>query len=267
MSASVLVIIAHPDDEALGIGGTMARLVAEGHAVTVVCATRGEAGEIADPALATPETLGQVREQELRAAMEELGVADVRFLDYRDSGMAGTPENEDPRALLQAEPEEVVMELTAVMQEVNPDVVITWDPSGGYGHPDHITIHDTTLDAFGRYQMRSGRPVRLYYTCIPQHLFVEMAEEMRRLGIEWGNQSMREAAAALPHVPPTTEIDVTAYIERKRRAMAQHRTQIPADWPLDKLSADLRRRLFGFEYFHRAVPPWREGEAQETALF
>jgi LmbE family N-acetylglucosaminyl deacetylase len=232
----------------------------------VVCATRGEVGEIADPALATPETLGQVREQELRDAMHELGVADVRFLDYRDSGMAGAAENQDPRSLHQAEPEEVVMNLTALMQEINPDVVITWDASGGYRHPDHIKVHETTTDAFGRYLMRAGRPARLYYTCIPQQLFVEMAAELRAQGIAWGDEGMRETAQALPRITPTTVIDVTAYIEQKRRALARHRTQNPADWPLDKLSADLNRRLFGFEYFYRAVPPWPEGAAPETTL-
>src|SRR5687768_16277194 len=104
MSQTVLVVVAHPDDEVFGMGGTMARLIDDGPAVTVVCAPRGEVGEISDPALATPETLGEVREQELRNAMRELGVEDVRFLDYRDSGMAGTPENEDTRAFIQAEP-------------------------------------------------------------------------------------------------------------------------------------------------------------------
>lgn len=265
MPQSLMVIVAHPDDEAM-MGGTMAQFVQEGHHVTVVCATRGEVGEIADPALATPETLGQVRKQELRDAMHELGVEDVRFLDYRDSGMRGTPENDDPRSLNQAEAEEVTMELTALMQEVNPDVVITWDPSGGYGHPDHIKVHETATDAFGRYQMRSGRPGRLYYTCIPTHLFDEMAAEMRAQGIEWGNEDMRDAARSLPRLAPTTEIDVTALYEPKRQAMARHRTQIPADWPFDKLSDGLRRKFFGTEYYHRAVPAWQEGEATERRL-
>ena len=263
MSHTVLVVTAHPDDEALGIGGTMARLVAEGHHVTIVCATRGEAGEISDPALATPETLGAVREQELRNAMRILGVADVRFLDYRDSGMEGTPENDDPRSLFQAEPMEVVMALTAIMQEVNPDVVITWEPSGGYGHPDHIKVHETTTEAFHSYQMRSGRPVRLYYTAFPVHLFAEMAEELRAQGIELGNEQMRRRAMSLPRLPVTTEIDLTPYLERKREALAQHRTQMPADSPFTRLSEPLRRKFLGREYFHRAVPPWHEGEAME----
>jgi N-acetyl-1-D-myo-inositol-2-amino-2-deoxy-alpha-D-glucopyranoside deacetylase len=267
MPQSVLVIVAHPDDETFGMGGTMARLIDEGHAVTVVCATRGEVGEISDPEIATPETLGQVREQELRDAMHELGVEDVRFLEYRDSGMAGTAENEDTRAFIQAEPMEVSMDLSAIMQEVNPDVVITWDQSGGYGHPDHVRVHETATDAFGSYAMRSGRPVRLYYTALPVHLFEEMQAELREQGVEFGSQQIRDSVMRLPRPPVTTAIDVTTYVEAKRRAMAHHRSQMPADSPFDKISEGLRMKFFGTEYFHRAVPEWHEGEPEEHALF
>jgi LmbE family N-acetylglucosaminyl deacetylase len=261
--AQVLIAIAHPDDETL-TGGTLARAVAEGHGVTVVCATRGEVGEISDPALATPETLGEVREGELRAAMAELGVEDVRFLGYRDSGMEGTPENEDERALVQAEPLEVAMDLTALMQEVYPDIVITWDASGGYGHPDHIRVHETATEAFESYKMRSGRPVRLYYMALPTHLFEEMQRELAALGIEFGSDEIRASRARFERPPITTEIDVSPYVEQKRNAMRQHRSQFPPDMPFDKLSEDLQRRFFNVEYLHRADPPWNEGEAKES---
>lgn len=266
MPQSILVVVAHPDDETFGMGGTMAKMVEQGHAVTLVCATRGEVGEISDPALATPETLGQVREQELRNAMLQLGVEDVRFLDYRDSGMAGTPENDDTSAFIQAEPMEVSMDLTAIMQEVNPDIVITWDASGGYGHPDHIRVHETVTDAFDSYEMRSGRQVRLYYTALPVHLFEEMATEMRAQGVDFGNEEIRDSMLRLPRPPVTTTIDVSPYVDQKRQAIAEHRSQMSPDSPFDKLSEDLRRKFFGTEYFHRAVPPWREGESQEHSL-
>jgi LmbE family N-acetylglucosaminyl deacetylase len=263
--ASVLIVIAHPDDETLQ-GGTLARLVDEGHAVTLVCATRGEVGEIAAGVEATAETLGRVREGEMRAAARELGVKDVRFLDYRDSGMEGTPENEHPEALIQAEPLEVSMALTAIMQEVNPDAVITWDASGGYGHPDHIRVHETTTDAFGSYQVRSGRPVRLYYMALPTHLFDEMQKELLAQGIQFGSEAMRAARERFTRPPVTTEVDVSPYVERKRRSRQQHRSQTPADSPFDKLSEDLQRRFFSVEYFHRAEPPRQEGEPKETWL-
>jgi LmbE family N-acetylglucosaminyl deacetylase len=259
------MVIAHPDDEGLS-GGTLARLVDEGHTVTVVCATRGEVGEIADPSIATPETLGEVREGELRAAMAVLGIDDVRFLDYRDSGMAGTPENEDPEALVQAEPLGVSMELTALMQEVNPDAIITWDASGGYGHPDHIRVHEAATDAFGSYTMRSGRNARLYFMAIPIHLFAEMSEELRAQGIQPPNASMRTRLESLKRPPVTTEIDVTPYVERKREALARHRSQQAVMLPVDKLSDDTRRRFIATEYFHRAVPPVGEGEPVERWL-
>lgn len=267
MSHTVMVIVAHPDDEAFGVGGTMARLRQEGHAVTVVCATRGEAGEISDPALATPETLGSVREAELRSAMAKLGVTDVRFLDYRDSGMDGTPENDDPRCLHQAEPMEVAMDLTALMQEVNPDVVITWDASGGYGHPDHITVHHTATEAFGNYTMRSGKAARLYYMALPVHLFGEMAAELTAKGVQFGNDDMRETAERLAHVPPTTVVDVQRFIEVKRAAVHEHRSQNMGGLPLELLSEDLHRRIVGYEYFHQAQPPRPDGDAEDSWFF
>jgi N-acetyl-1-D-myo-inositol-2-amino-2-deoxy-alpha-D-glucopyranoside deacetylase len=267
MSNTLLVVIAHPDDEGFGIAGTMARMAEEGHQVTLVCATRGEVGEISAQSDATPETLGAVREQELYRAMGVLGVEDVRFLDYRDSGMRGTPENDDPRSLLQAEPLEVAMDLTAIMQEVNPDVVVTWDPSGGYGHPDHIKVHETTTEAFASYKMRVGRPVRLYYTALPLDLFVEMGEELQARGIEWGSPRMREEAQRLERLPVTTIVDVEPYMTRKRQAIAEHRSQMMPEMPWDVVSEDLKRRMLGYEYFHRAEPPWHEGEPNETSIW
>ena len=114
----LLAVFAHPDDEAFGTGGTLARYAGEGVRVALVCATRGEVGGIADPSLATRETLGQVRETELRCAAQALGISDVIFLGYRDSGMAGTPENEDPRAFVNIAAEEVVAQLMGIIRRL-----------------------------------------------------------------------------------------------------------------------------------------------------
>src|SRR5689334_10369020 len=143
----VLAVYGHPDDEGQ-VTGTLARFIRGGDDVTLVCATRGEVGEISDPALAAPDNLWYVRELELRAAMSQIGLSDVRFLGHRDSGMAGTPENEDPRSLHQQTPETVVPALTAIIRETRPHYVFTWDPTGGYGHPDHIAVHRHTVAAF-----------------------------------------------------------------------------------------------------------------------
>ena len=267
MPKTLMVVVAHPDDEGLGVSGTMARARKAGDNVVVVCATRGEVGEIAAGIDATPETLGAVREQELRDAMALLDVSDVRFLDYRDSGMAGTPENEDERSLFQAELIEVSMDLSAIMQEVNPDVVITWDASGGYGHPDHVKVHETATDAFDSYKMRSGRPARLYYIALPVHLFEEMTTELRAQGIEWGNEEIRRSVLTFKRPSVTADIDVEEHMDVKREALYRHRSQMPPDRRFDRLSAELQRKLYGREYFHRADPPVAEGEAAETWIF
>jgi LmbE family N-acetylglucosaminyl deacetylase len=165
-AARLLVVTAHPDDEVLHFGGLTYLTARAGGQVTLVCATRGEVGEIADTALATTATLGAVRETELRAAAALLGVQDVRLLDYRDSGMAGTPENEHPRAFVRAAEIDVVPLLVRIIREQRPTVVATWAPDGGYGHPDHVAASRHATAAFdlagqggsqGRGGARAGR--------------------------------------------------------------------------------------------------------------
>jgi LmbE family N-acetylglucosaminyl deacetylase len=145
---SVLACFAYPDDEGFGSGGTLAMLAARGAHVTLVCATNGDVGEISDPARATPETLAQVRQEELRKAMAVTGVQDLRFLNYRGSGMAGTEDNNHPNSLHQAKPGRVVGQLVSIVREVHPEVVITHDPTGGYGHPDHQAVCQRATQAF-----------------------------------------------------------------------------------------------------------------------
>ncbi|MCK4977255.1 MAG: PIG-L family deacetylase, partial [Anaerolineales bacterium] len=122
MNPILLAVFAHPDDEAFGTGGTIACYATSGVDVVLVCATRGEAGEISDPIFATPETLGQVREEELRCAADTMGVKDLIFLDYRDSGMAGTPENDDPRAFINAPADAVISTLVGIIRRVQPQI-------------------------------------------------------------------------------------------------------------------------------------------------
>ena len=161
MTKRAIAAFAHPDDETFSVGGTLARAVSLGWRVTTICATRGEVGEIAPGTAATPETLGAVREQELRVACAALGVTDVRFLGHRDSGMDGTPENKDPRAYVNAMDDEVVEELSTIFREDPPAVVFTFDESGIYGHPDHKAIHRHATAAFDR---AAAPDARLLYT-------------------------------------------------------------------------------------------------------
>ncbi len=263
----LLAIFAHPDDETFGVGATMARYAGRGVPVTMVCATRGEVGEIAPGTGATPENLMLYREQELRDAMAILGVTDVRFMGFRDSGMAGTEENEDPRAFMRAHPGGVRHMLVKLIRDLQPEIVVTWDKSGGYGHPDHVATHEHATAAFhaagdaGMYPT-AGEPWQakaLFYTSIPVEEFMRLAAELRKRGIDFGAPGGDEGMAELERVPVNCVIDVSDLYDRKMEALLSHRTQIGADDPIAKAPDDLRRQFFSREYFHRAHPPLADG--------
>lgn len=251
---ALLVALAHPDDETFGTGGLMARAVDEGHRVVIACATRGEAGEIADPALATPETLGRVREDELRGAAAVLGVRDVRFLGFRDSGMAGTAENGHPDALINAPAEEVVRRLVREIRDVRPDVVVTFEPGGIYGHPDHIAISERVTAAVGAAAdpgrwPEDGRPHavrRLYYVAIPRSALVEWRGLAQAQGVQWGfgDPGLIEKAFADDDIDAS--VDVSPWIQRKKAAVAAHATQLGT---VEKMPEAFRDRLYAREWF------------------
>ncbi len=265
-SGGLIAIFAHPDDEAL-VGGTLATYADRGMPVTVVCATRGEVGEIAPGTGATPETLGQFREQELRDAMAILGVDDVRFLDFRDSGMQGTTENDDPRSLNKTEAPRVIEPLVAIIRERRPDAIVTWDESGGYGHPDHVAIHFHATAAYhaaadGAKLRSAGAPWQargLYYAVIPIEEFMAVMQEAAKRGVQSEAPGGTEEFEELPRVAPNCIIDVSAQYERKQRALEEHRTQLGSWDPFNALPDDLRFRLFGREYYYRAAPPVSDG--------
>jgi LmbE family N-acetylglucosaminyl deacetylase len=266
-SARLLVVTGHPDDEVLHFGGLIYLTAQTGGKVTLVCATRGEVGEIADGALATRETLGAVREAELRAAAVLLQVDDLRLLDYRDSGMAGAPENEHPRAFVRAPADAVVARLAQIVREVRPTVVATWAPDGGYGHPDHVAAsrHATAAcELAGRADSQElgarWAPTALYYAARPAALRDKIRAEVEALGQGVAAPrpaSRRPAAEALP---VSVALDVSAVLGVKKAARAAHRTQLRPDSWVDKLSPELERRFSGTEYFYRARPVWAEGE-------
>jgi len=276
----ILAVYGHPDDEGQ-VGGTMAAAIAAGHRVTLVCATRGEVGEISHPSLGTPETLGYVRELELRAAMAQLGLADVRFLDYRDSGMAGTTENEDPRSLHQAGAGEVTGRLVALIRELRPHIVFTWDPTGGYGHPDHLAVHRHVLAAFdaagdGEAFAAAGAPwtaERLYWgASFNMKRFALMYEELKKRGLEPPEVSEErkqrlEAALYEPDPPVSLVLDVTAHLDQKWKAASMHRSQFGENSIFARVPPELRGEFFGTEKFYRARPAWPEGAEPETALW
>jgi LmbE family N-acetylglucosaminyl deacetylase len=276
MRHSLLAVFAHPDDEAFGTGGAIARYACqEGLEVSLVCATRGEVGEISDPSLATPETLGQVREGELRCAAETMGIANLVFLNYRDSGMAGTAENQDPRAFINAQPKEVVFRLVSIMRNLRPQVVVTFEPNGGYGHPDHIAIHKHTVAAFQSAADPESWPElgaawqaqRLFYTAIPRSFFLEMRQKMVELGIDTSDlDDFDDPSAGWPEDQINVRLDVSSSVESKWEALNCHRTQFGPGNLFRRLPEDIVKKLMSQEFFAQA---WPEPEAglQMPSLF
>ena len=248
---TVLCLFAHPDDEAFGSGGTLAGLVRKGHKVTVVCATNGDVGEISDPALATPENLWQVRQEELRQAMAVTGIQDVRFLGYRDSGMEGTPDNEDPSSLFQAEPAKIEAQITALLDELSPDIVFTHDPTGGYGHPDHVTLCERTTSVVE--SMTGNRP-HLYYVCFPRGNFRKLWQEMIDAGITppFAAEALDKIGSPDDYV--TTVKDVSAYVDVKQESLRCHRTQMDPNGPFGQIPPEVMNAWMSTEYFYLKKP-------------
>ncbi len=258
-SLTVLAIFAHPDDEGFGCGGALAALIAGGHRVTLVCATNGDVGEISDPELATRETLPSVRQGELRAAMDLTGILDVRFLNYRDSGMPGWEDNNHPRSLFQAPEETVVEQVAAVIREIRPDMVITHDPTGGYGHPDHVTICQRTEAAVERCRGDNG-PL-LYYVCFPRSFFQRMWNKMVELGLRPPFSADDTEALGTPDEEVTTVLDVGRYVALKKESLERHRTQIERDGPFSKLPQDFMDEIMSSEFFQ--LVPFGGTEARD----
>jgi len=275
MQHSLLAVFAHPDDEAFGTGGTLSRYAAKGYKVCLVCATRGEAGEISDPSFATPENLGQVREQELRCAAETMGISELIFLDYRDSGMAGTPENEDPRAFDNATAEEVVPRLVGIIRHLRPQVIVTFEPNGGYGHPDHKAIHRHTLEAFhaaadAERFPQQGPPwqaTRLFYSAIPRSFFIDMRKQLVEMGEDISDYDIfNNSEAGWPDDQVNVHLDVSSTVKDKWDALNCHRTQFGPGNLFRRLPEDKVKKLMSQEYFALAWPK-PENCKQLTSLF
>ena len=249
----------------------MAKYTAEGAHVTLVTCTLGEEGEVIPPELAhlapdRDDTLGPHRIGELAAAMAELGVSDHRFLGgpgrYRDSGMMGTPANENPRAFWNADLDEAVAHAVAVVREVRPQVVVTYDPNGGYGHPDHIQAHRVAMRAVDAaadpgYRPDLGEPwavSKVYWCCVPRSVLQRGIDALAALG-ETFFQGVTDAADVPFSVP---DAEVTAAVEggeqaaRKDAAMRSYPTQITVDGPFFALSNNLGQEVLGTEYYRLA---------------
>ncbi|TFV52542.1 N-acetyl-1-D-myo-inositol-2-amino-2-deoxy-alpha-D-glucopyranoside deacetylase [Blastococcus sp. TF02A-35] len=265
----LLLVHAHPDDESITTGATMARYVAEGAHVTLLTCTLGEEGEILVPELAQlaadqADQLGGYRIAELRAAMAELGVGDIRFLGgagrYRDSGMVGTPANERPRAFWNADLDEAVAHAVAVVRDVRPQVVVTYDPDGGYGHPDHIQAHRVAMRAVDAaadpgYRPELGAPwdvAKVYWCRLPRTAVRESDDALAAAG----ERVPFLPSAAIEHAPfvvdddeVTTEVDAEGLTGRKSAALRAHATQVTVREGFFALSNDLGQLVRGTEFF------------------
>ena len=265
----MLLVHAHPDDETINNGATMARYVAEGAQVTLLTCTLGEEGEILVPELEQlaadqADQLGGYRIGELRAAMDALGVTDMRFLGgagrYRDSGMMGTPANDKPRAFWNADLDEAVAEAVAVVREVRPQVVVTYDENGGYGHPDHIQAHRVAMGAVAVAADPDYRPdlgeawsvAKVYWCCVPRSVLQQGIDALAAAGEE----SFFEGVTSADDIPfgvdddaVAAAVDGRAYVTQKDAAMRAHPTQILVDGPFFALSNNLGLEVLGVEYY------------------
>lgn len=256
----LLLVHAHPDDETITTGATIARHVAQGDAVTVLTCTLGEQGEILVPryeqlAAEQADQLGGVRIGELDAAMRALGVTDHRFLGgagrFRDSGMMGTDANRHPRAFWRADADpavfaEAVAEVVAVIRDVRPQVVVTYDPDGDYGHPDHVMAHRVTTAAV---EATFDIVRKFYWTATPRSELVRGYDAYQRVP---GPFAVADAPAwGVADDVITTVIDASAHVEQKRTALRAHATQVIVDGEFFALSNLLARRLSGVEHYRR----------------
>jgi N-acetyl-1-D-myo-inositol-2-amino-2-deoxy-alpha-D-glucopyranoside deacetylase len=298
-SRAILFVHAHPDDETINNGATMAKYVAEGARVTLVTCTLGEEGEILVPELEhlasnREDRLGEHRVGELAAAMKELGVTDHRFLGgpgrYRDSGMMGTPQNDRADAFWQADVDEAAGLLAEVIRELRPQVVVTYNEFGGYGHPDHIQAHRVAMRAVelaaqnvglaggdrdgdgdksgggGGTGLAAHQVPKVYWNTMPRSVMKSAIEAVRAAGHTTGFAAV-ESVDDLPFVADdstvTTMVHGEPYAAKKFAAMRAHATQITVDGPFFALSNSLGQEVMGVEYYQlvRGTPGPEKPEA------
>lgn len=262
----LLAVLAHPDDETFGTGGTLAYYASQGVEVHLLCATRGEAGEVDPDMLMGYASIGALREGELRCAAENLGLTAVHFLDFRDSGMDGSPDNQHPQALAAADLDVVAAKIVSYLRSLRPQVVITFDPVGGYMHPDHIAIHKATVRAFNAAgdarqfpsELPAYQPARLYYHTFPRGflrmtvtLMKLLGKDPRKFGKNGDIDLVRVSGARFP---VHASVDYRTVLERKNQAVACHASQGGMRITIGVL--DFLRKIFGIsDQYMQAYPP------------
>ena len=264
----LLFVHAHPDDESIATGATMAKYAAEGALVTLVTCTLGEEGEVLVPELSHiasvgEDVLGEHRIGELEDAMRLLGIEDHRFLGgpgrYRDSGMEGTPTNDNPASFWQADLAAPTRDLVAIMREVRPQIVVTYDENGAYGHPDHIKAHQVTAAAYEKsadpsYEPDLGpawQPSKLYFSVVGKSLLQAGIDLLKEQGKELfeGVTSADDVPFAVDDEQIAAEIDARDFFDAKCAALRAYKTQIAADDPLFAFMDGTLDRGFALEHY------------------
>lgn len=247
--ANLVFFHAHPDDEAISTGGTMALSSDQGHHVTLVVATRGEMGEPVEGVLDEGELLGDRREAELRRSAEILGVDAVEFLGYRDSGMIGESSNDDATCFWQADLDEAAQRLAVILQRDNADMLIGYDPHGVYGHPDHVKVHLVGARA----AELAGVDRVLWATA--NRTMIEQAAENGAFGEDELNEDERvdRSEFGMPEAELTHAIDVSAALDRKRAALMAHASQIDDDSFFLAMPDNMFAMAFGTEWMVDAM--------------
>lgn len=256
----LLLVHAHPDDETINNGATMAKYAANGVDVTLVTCTRGEEGEVLVDSLLNlasekDDKLGEHREIELQAAMAELGIKDFRFLGspnkkWRDSGMIGTQQNERPDVFWKADLDEAANELVKVILEIKPQVLITYDEFGGYGHPDHIKAHQVAMRASEIASQQGWQISKIYWNTMPRSVIQMGIDKMKEVGSEFfGAESADDLPFAKPDELVTSVVKAPEYVVQKLAAMKAHATQISVDGPFFALSNNLGLSVWADEYY------------------
>jgi N-acetyl-1-D-myo-inositol-2-amino-2-deoxy-alpha-D-glucopyranoside deacetylase len=256
----LLLVHAHPDDETINNGVTMAKYAADGINVTLVTCTRGEEGEVLVDSLlnlasSKDDKLGEHREVELKNAMDELGIKDFRFLGapnkkWRDSGMMGTPQNDRKDVFWQADLDEAANELVKIILETKPQVLITYDEFGGYGHPDHIKAHQIAMRAAEIASQQDWQVSKIYWNTTPRSVIQMGIDKMKEVGSEFfGAENADDLPFAKPDELVTSVVKAPEYVPHKLAAMKAHATQISVDGPFFALSNNLGLSVWGDEYY------------------
>ena len=275
----LLACFAHPDDEAFPVGGVLASNVADGRRVRLITTTLGEEGDIRQEGSATKETLGNVRRIELSCAVQALRLESNELYGYRDSGMVGWEANNHPQAFINAPEDEVVERLVREIRMFRPQVILTFEPGGLYGHPDHISISKHTTTAFDLAsnpsafpnQLAEGlethTPQRLFYSARPKGFRLEWATKLRTAGIDFPMPGPEQLAHGNPPEDIHLELDVSDHLETKMACIICHRTQVAPDWPYHRVPREIAAWVLGREFYLRARPDVPDSEIVPDDFF